>query len=148
MQDDQRPEPFDRQQRARDPLLDMWIQQAERNGLEPTITLMVGGLLVSGTLVGIRKYLGGVGGEFRNATSETPGVGHVLADAFGAAIALADVDEPDEGDDGGPSDDDVSASSFIHLKDVRVSFGLADSIRGPWWRGRLEAVDGCMLGAP
>jgi hypothetical protein len=50
----------------RDPLLGMWVRQAERGTLTGLhVTLMVSGLLVSGALVGINQYLKGIANELR-----------------------------------------------------------------------------------
>jgi hypothetical protein len=64
-----------------DPILELFLKQPMIR-LEPGMTLMVGGLLVSGTLVGFRRYLEGIANEFRNATSATPGVGAMLAEGL------------------------------------------------------------------
>jgi hypothetical protein len=52
----------------RDPLLELWVHQADGDALSGLeVTLMVGGLLVSGRLVGIHHYVEGVANQFRNA---------------------------------------------------------------------------------
>lgn len=149
MQDDQagqQPEEAADLTGDQDPLLVLFMRQT-RLGIEPGMTLMVGGLLVSGVLVGFRQYLEGIANEFRNATSDTPGVGAALAGAFDTAMAELDAEEPGDGDGDGSSDQD-GPLSFIHLKDVRVRDQQGNSIRAPWWRGRLGAVDGFIFGTP
>lgn len=126
---------------GQDPLLAMFVEQT-RIGLRPNMTLMVGGLLVSGVLVGLREYVEGVAEEFRNASSDTPGIGPAVAKAFDMAMAQLDADVGDE--DGEGSFD----PAFIHLQDVRVRDPQGHLIRARWWRGRLEAVDGFFFGTP
>jgi hypothetical protein len=153
MQDDQvgqQPEDVAGLLRDHDTLLDVWVQQANQ-GLELGMTLMVGGLLVSGTLVGVRQYLQGIADEFRNAPGGTPGVGDTLAEAFD--IAVADLYGPsereasDDGDGDTSSEQDVGIG-FLHMKDVRVFDPQGHSTKAAWWRGRLTAVDAFMFGTP
>lgn len=133
-----------------DPLLDVWVQQANSR-LELGVTLMVGGLLVSGTLVGQRQYLEGIADEFRNAPGGTPDGGGGLAEVFDSVVAElygpSERKESDDGDGDASSEQDVGGG-FIHMKDVRVLDPGGDSTKAAWWRGRLTAVDGFMFGTP
>src|SRR5215203_1145160 len=115
MQDDQTaPEP--EAAADHDPLLALFIQGAKL-GIRPGITLMVGGLLVSGVLVGLREYLEGLTNQIRTATSDTPGVGPAVADGFEQLIAQLDAEEPDNESS---NEDADGPYHFIHLKDARV----------------------------
>jgi hypothetical protein len=128
MQDDQvgqQPEDVVGLIRDQDPLLEMWVEQT-KHGLEMDMTLMVGGLLVSGTLVGQRWYLEGMASQFRNAPGGTPGVGAAVAGAI--EKVLAEADGPGEREDSGDEDGDGSSEQdvperFIHLKTSFHSFG-------------------------
>jgi hypothetical protein len=114
-----------------------------RQGVRPDITFMVGGLLVSGILVGFREYLEGIASHFRAATSDTPGVGPAIASEVDTVIAELDAEGLDDNSSG-----QDSSSTFIHLKDAHVRGPGGQFLKVPWWRGRLRAVDGFFFGTP
>jgi hypothetical protein len=98
------------------------------------ITLTVGGMLVSGYIVGAKEFL--------------------LSDKL-AFRHLAQSDSPEEivppvGEEP-PNDPPDDSRSFIHLRDVKFySPGsdhptpVPDAV--PYWRGKLSAIDGFFLG--
>jgi hypothetical protein len=136
----------------RDPLLEVWVHQADDGALAGLpVTLMVGGLLVSGTLVGIHQYMEGIANEFRNAPGASEGIGPVLADVFDDAAAgrydHSEHEAPADGD-GDPGAEQDAHRCFIHLEDVRVLDPQGHAARAAWWRGRLTAVDAFMYGTP
>jgi len=53
-----------------------------------------------------------------------------------------------EGDNGGSPARQGMRIGFIHLKDVEFINPDGRSVAGAWWRGRLTAVDGFILGTP
>jgi hypothetical protein len=131
----------------RDPILEVWVHQADGGALTGLpVTLMVGGLLVSGTLVGIRQYMEGIASQFRNAPGATEGIGPALADVFDdAAAGRFDHEGPADGDDDPEAEQD-GHRCFIHLKDALVLDPRGQSAGAAWWRGRLTAVDAFMYG--
>lgn len=153
MQDEQAQQPEDVADLTldQDPLLVVLVRLAHRE-LEMGMTLTVGGLLVSGTLVGGRKYFEGVANQFRNAPGGTPGVGAAVAEAFdGVAVELYGSRTQGESNNDGEGDEASEQDlriGFIHLRDVRVLDPQGHSATGAWWRGRLSAVDGFMFGTP
>ena len=105
--------------------------------LEIGITLTVGGLLVSGYMVSGHKYFEGFAEDFGSGFPKdikNPGDGYKELGKI-----YTDPEHPL----------DSRSTSFIHLKNARFyhnSGGAVPQNRGVWWRGRLTAVDGFMLG--
>jgi hypothetical protein len=109
------------------------------------ITLFVGGALVSGILVGGRHYFLGFAEEFAAGAAEDD-VKANLEESIGSLTRI--YDEPDAAG----ADDEMEhldPPRYIHLKDARVYAAGSEPVpgnRGVWWRGRLDAVDGFVLG--
>jgi len=90
---------------------------------ETGITLLVGGMLVSGYLTTSEAYCQGT---FRR---DADFIRALVARLTGEPVST---EEP---------------PLYIHLRDVQIwssTFGRATRV--PWWRGRLESVDGFALG--
>ncbi len=114
------------------------------NGTETfyTITLNVGGLLVSGELIGGHKYFEGISEELKKAGLDIEGVGLIksLGDRY--------IKEREQ-------EQDSESKTFmppvcIHLRNARIFHPAGTPIptsSSIWWRGRLNAVDGFSLGA-
>lgn len=124
-------------------------------GVQIGVTIMLKGMVVTGTLVGEREYLAAVSSMFNaQIQSSLKGLSKDERDAAEEAFDLTGLFEdfyPEEDDD--DEDDDISNTAPIlhmHLKDPLVLFpqpaiGFTDSIV-PILRVRLTAVDGWMLG--
>lgn len=109
------------------------------------ITLSVGGLLISGDLIGGKTYFDEFARQFkdgfRNISSETAST---IEEAF---KRLGDVYDPIHKESRGIAA--VSKPHLIHLIDAQIfqsGAGLPLSEKGVLWRGRLETVDGFSLG--
>jgi len=108
------------------------------------VTLNIGGVLISGLMVSGRQYFEGVGTEI--AEKATPETAAGLEVFFRNLVSkLYPPVEP--GQEGELILDNTSL--FVHLKDARFFYPNARPVpanRGVWWRGRLAAVDGFVLG--
>jgi hypothetical protein len=109
------------------------------------ITLSVGGLLISGDMIGGKTYFNEFARQFkdgfRNITSETASA---IEEAF---KRLGDVYDPIQKESQGGAI--IPKPRLIHLKDAQIypsGASPAPSKKGVLWRGRLEAVDGFSLG--
>jgi hypothetical protein len=109
------------------------------------ITLSVGGLLISGAMIGGKTYFDEFARQFkdgfRNISSETSST---IEEAF---KGLGDVYDPIQKESQGSAA--ISKPHLIHLKDAQIYLsgaGPALSEKGVLWRGRLDAVDGFSLG--
>lgn len=112
------------------------VRRANRGDFSIGLTLCVGGVVVSGTLVSGREYFEGFA-EAVAAAARDPAVAERAREFFRrpAALYAAEPEGPDAaGEDGPPA--------YIHLKDARFS----PEGPGVHWRGRLAAVDGFALG--
>ena len=129
---------------AHDWLLERWVRLAEL-GVAVGVTLQMGGLLISGTLVGARRYLEGQRSEVLADLSQRglpPRVARKLDRAFEADLAaIAGSDQAEQDGAGVPY-------RFIHLKDARIIAGDGgrQGFVVPYWRGQLRRVDAFFLG--
>src|SRR5882757_9959293 len=122
-----------------------WIVSLAERGIEIGITLSVGGQLVSGTLIGGRKYFEGLAAAMRSSTFAGMGEG---ADDLKKSLSEGFSGWKDiypESDDI-PSDH-VPQPAFIHLAGARMV--LSDkpvNSTGFLWRAKLSSVDGFTIG--
>jgi hypothetical protein len=123
---------------------------ANRVGVEISITLLMGGMLVSGRLTSGRKYCQGVAEEIRSFVSpdseaRLDNLGEAMAQLLdnAAQSVYPEVDMETE-----PSDDEL-IPAYVHLRDSRFFHPGGPGLpveRGIWWRGRLTEVDGFFVG--
>jgi hypothetical protein len=109
------------------------------------VTLIVGGLLISGDMIGGKAYFDEFARQFkdgfRNISSETAST---IEEAF---KRLGDVYDPILKEPQGSAV--ISKPHLIHLKGVQIyqsGASLPPVEKVVLWRGRLEAVDGFALG--
>ncbi|HEY8491515.1 MAG TPA: hypothetical protein VIO14_11040 [Dehalococcoidia bacterium] len=126
-------------------LLASFVGGVNMGSLEMGVTLLVHGAVVSGRLMPAREYLTRLGDDLSAAASQagTPEVGEQIRTQL---HAVADELYPQ----GAPSQepgDEAEGPAFIHLKDVVLvpADGRA-GFRLPYWRGRVDAVDGWFFG--
>ena len=106
------------------------------------LTLNLGGILVSGDLIGGKHYFDGFGQEFASSLSSDPETVKQVHASFASHSVLYV-----NGD--GIYKDSLDPPNFIHLKDARFFHTSGQPIpanRGVWWRGRLAEVGGFSLG--
>jgi len=122
-----------------DPTLESLIELANSGTMSLGVTLWVGGVVISGTLVGVSEYFEGVAGFVE-------GSGEGGAAIAGAYRKLAGTFHYEIGSQ---PEDVERFPTMIHLKAARVfSAGAAAMPRqGLWWRGRLDRVDGYSIGS-
>lgn len=116
---------------------------ANAKAMSCAITLGVGGWLISGQLIGGKRYFTLWAEAFERGIQMTPGESVSKADPILKAIEVLD------GIYEKPADDPVMQNpSYIHLEDARF-FGaglMTPSSEGVLWRGKLASVDGFWLG--
>lgn len=100
------------------------------------IVLNVGGLLVSGELIGIKRYLEGFGEDLVNESKTTKKLFKDLGDKIYSDLKK----KPRQ---------DLEKIHFIHLRNAKFYYPGQQPIptnQGIWWRGRVEAIDAFSLG--
>lgn len=131
--------------RAVDGFLQSLVSIVNDESASIPITLSVGGLLVSGDLIGGKTYFNEFARQFkdgfRDISSETAAT---IEESF---KRLGDVYDPirKESQRNAP----IPKPHLVHLRDAQMypSGGSPQaSEKGVLWRGRLEAVDGFSLG--
>jgi len=122
------------------------VRRANEGGLSLGLTLCVGGGLVSGALIGGREYFEGFAGDVASSVADAT-VAHKVREFFRSPAALY---QPDEGLPGGAKASSLADPlSYIHLKAARFFTSSGAPIPGScggYWRGKLSAVDGFVLG--
>jgi hypothetical protein len=122
------------------------VRRANEGGLSLGLTLCVGGGLVSGVLIGGREYFEGFAGDVASGVAD-PTVARKVREFFRSPAALY---QPEEGCPGGARVSSLADPlSYIHLKAVRFFTASGEPIPGSYggyWRGKLSAVDGFVLG--
>ncbi|MFL5350766.1 MAG: gas vesicle accessory protein GvpU [Hyalangium sp.] len=121
------------------------VEMVNSSAMSFGVTLSVGGVLVSGELVGGQHYFEGFGAEFTQNFSDEKA-------AKGAKESFAKMGEiyRKGGNDATASGTGTaSGPSYIHLRNARFFQANGTPVpnnKGIWWRGKLSAVDGFTLG--
>jgi hypothetical protein len=120
---------------TKDWFLQFLVNLANKNQFELDITLTVGGLLISGTLTGVRQYFDELGTYFASPFTNKENSRQVSAtfQKIGDQCACVSPSEQTE------------TPSYIHLKNARFhdyQGKIVGSAKGTWWRGRLSEVQG------
>jgi hypothetical protein len=116
------------------------VDIVNNNDTEIGITLQVSGMLVSGLLVGGKKYFDGFANDIASPLSD-PDDSESARQFF---AQYGDVTYPKKEN---KEEQEYSPPNYIHLKGARFFHinGVVPS-RGIWWRGRLSHVSGFILG--
>lgn len=140
---------------APDPLLRTFVHMAEEGTVAFGVTLVVGGVLVSGVLESTLAYLEGLATEMRERGSGGSAEGMAQGlDAVAASVAeheeFTRLAKRATDDEEGEGQGVARQPLYVHLADARIfSPDLAAGITTPvHWRGRLTAVDAFFIGQP
>jgi hypothetical protein len=122
------------------PDVDWYLQQmvkmANEQGVEMGVTLVVGGSVITGTMVSGATYFETFAEQFASGWTDEESKGTIQK-------ALA---QPAQLYAHGKNNDPLGAS-FIHLRDARIiTPSEAMPTQGMLWRGRLTEVSGFSLG--
>jgi hypothetical protein len=107
------------------------------------MTLLVGGFLVSGKVVGGASYFEGFAGEFASGFADQTLAGSVR-EFFSRYSEIYKA--------GAMTQDQTTTQkplTYVHMKEARFFNTAGNPIpgnRGVWWRGRLSEVSGFMVG--
>lgn len=111
------------------------------------VILNVGGLVISGNLVSVRRYFEGFGKDFGAGLSaagrDDDTVKHfeqVFSQLGKSYATTLDVEK----------DEELPPPRYIHLENAKFYFPGQQPVpqnRGVWWRGRISHVDGFILGS-
>lgn len=116
-----------------DTLLAALVSIAEKGESVITLTLQIGGVLVSGKLVGRRTYLDGIVQTNPSLGKEWDRAVQSLRDEYGVDSSSSDPDPL------------VRMPVFIHMRDVRF-YPATPQASASWWRGRSSAIEGWFIG--
>jgi hypothetical protein len=129
--------------RAFDWFLRSTISDLTPLGVELGITVMVRGMVVSGTLISGAKYFEEMGNSFQSIGGEHQEVTNAIGESWKAWKVL--YDKPEDA----PDDWKPEQTSYIHLRDARIFAPGQSSLpsnQGVLWRGKLSSVDGFSMG--
>ena len=110
------------------------------------ITLNVSGVMISGELVSGHRYFEGFAKDLKEVLFGTNSEGgndiersiRQLGDIYTQSLREPELD-----------DEELSPPNFIHLMNARVFHPSGKPIpdnKGVWWRGKLNAIDGFIVG--
>lgn len=122
-----------------DHILRVLVSVCNRGSLSFGITVAQGGLLISGTAVGVAQFMRSMAAELEVRGGVDAAV---LSDPLRYLALLA------EEDPASPSDADDDLPVFVHLENARIRSGGAIVSDGVRWRGRMVDIDGWFLGQP
>lgn len=129
---------------SKDWFLQSTIETIINSGVEMGITLIVGGTIVSGTLIDGRKFFIELG-DALTADSKSAGDSYeTLGTGWKEFAALYDKPE------NAPEDWSPPSAGFIHLRDARYHAPGQNPLpthKGVLWRGKLSSVDGFNIGS-
>jgi hypothetical protein len=146
---------------AYDEFLQLLIGGAERLGIGYPITLNVGGVLVTGNLIGSRTYFKGVAPLMAGIAKTVTKEGATLADVKTIEESLLSGNlggsrvEIRAADEAAPSDanaatDSLDVYDFIHLQDAHFYSPSGTPWTGQkpgiWWRGQVSSIGGFIFG--
>lgn len=126
---------------SKDWFLQFLVNLANHNKIELDITLIVGGSLVSGTLIGVRDYFDAMGAHFTDSLSSLQSTEEIRAtfQKIGEQCSCVTPSEKTE------------TPSYIHLRNARFHSGEGQSVavrnNGSLWRGRISEVEGFAPGS-
>jgi hypothetical protein len=132
-----------------DVFLEDWVTLANDYNLQIAVTLMVNGILVSGTITSGAEFLQYIGQSISAAAeSDQESLGKTIEKHYQeVAKKLYPQTPPAPDKDALPALEGPAPrkSYFIHLKDVNI-LGSRPAPTVPYWRGRLDRVDGWFIG--
>ena len=135
--------------RTSDVFLEDWVTLANDCNLQIAVTLMVNGALVSGTITSGAEFLEHVGQSISGAAeSDHKALGESIKKHYReVAGKLYPQKAPSPDEDALPALEGTGPrkSYFVHLKDVTI-LGSRPLPTVPYWRGRLDRVDGWFIG--
>ena len=120
--------------------LQSWARLVEQQGMEIEVMLQMEGLLVFGTMVSTRSYA-----QFyinlheQMYRQQEPETADFLQEYYTALIPLDD--QPEIGPEGLPL-----MIRYIHLRDSTI-MSAGHKVKVPYWRGKINQVDGFVVGA-
>ena len=120
--------------------LQSWVRLVEQQGQEIDVMLQMHGLLVFGILVSTKAY-----SQFYNDLHEemyreqAPETADFLREYYMALIP------PEEAPEIGPEGLPI-LYRYAHMRDVTIMSG-GHKIKVPYWRGKINEVDGFVVGA-
>lgn len=115
----------------KDAILIWLVENCNQTNAPLGITLLIGGSIVTGTLISGKSYIDGVASELNEAGE------YVVAKyyrEFGEEVY----------EDSSPEDEQV-IPEMIHLKDAQILNGAMVRNIG-WWRGKISSIDGHSIG--
>lgn len=135
------------------PVPDWFLQQlvdlVNKTNLEMTVTLDIGGLMVSGMLISGRTYFDEFAKEFSGAYKGDQEVAKVLHDMVAQHVDMYPLVSEKDGEDESRK---LEPPEYIHMRNARFFHpggvpypGVHEG--GSLWRGRMSQVDGFHLGS-
>ncbi|SIQ75323.1 hypothetical protein SAMN05880590_1079 [Rhizobium sp. RU35A] len=120
------------------------IENIISQGVEIGITLTVNGVIISGMLIGGKKYFEELSKTMKAASRAPDDISDALGDSWKQFTAI--YEKPEDA----PEDWQPGPVGYIHLKNARFYAPGQAPIpgnQGVLWRGKLSSVDGFTIGS-
>jgi hypothetical protein len=121
------------------------VNMTNTGALEVGMTLLVGGFLVSGIMVGGAKYFEGFAKEFASGFTD-----QALAEVLRTDISKwGEIVYKTNATQLKVTGQPLTPTMYVHMREARFFNTAGNPIpgnRGVWWRGRLSEVSGFMIG--
>jgi hypothetical protein len=129
------------------------VQLANDTGIELGLTVCVGGIVVSGTLIPGKKYFEEIANDALQASgpADQAVIRQAISDYLGNFGKMI-YEQPENEEQSGNNGDETMKKlpGYIHLRGAKFFHNSGNPIptnQGLRWRGRLSKVDGFSLGA-
>ncbi len=124
-----------------DPILRVLVSVCNRGSLSFGVTVAQGGLVITGTAVGVAEFMHNMAAELESRGGTDAAV---LSEPLRYLGQIADEPAPEGQAPTSPVDD---LPLYLHLEDATIRSGSAVLGEHVRWRGRLSEVEGWSLGA-
>jgi hypothetical protein len=136
---------------SNDEVLEYLVQKVEETGVGPSVTLMIGGLVIVGVLVRSKLYYDYLLSLFKKSEGETKGHSVILDTRDSVELETLERYFKDWKDFmtqlGDRKDKSSDSLTHIHLQNVEVwEIFSTEPFWFEYWRGKLSSIDGFSLG--
>lgn len=136
---------------GKDAVLEALVYLVHKVGIGASVVLTVGGAIISGELITGQLYFEQQSEAMATGTYGGPNVTPEIARAVREFMVKVFEDQRvkyEVGVDAALASEDPLNFNYIHLQNATIFSGGTALIQGVLWRGRLEAVDGFIIGKP
>ncbi|MGH2341116.1 gas vesicle accessory protein GvpU [Segnochrobactraceae bacterium EtOH-i3] len=129
---------------SRDWFLIELIEDLASNNIEISITISIGGSIISGMLISGRKYFEEIALAVGSKSTQKGDICDVISSVWKSKTSIYSKSENSS------EDFELGEINYIHLKDARFHAPGQSSMpsgKGVLWRGKISSIDGFFIGS-